>query len=98
MYLDIFKEKSIEDNFKSLQAYVIILSSIIMVTIILSEFININFLGTMKAITMMVGFWLFCSAFQHRMQKLPSLSKILILLLLMSIYWFGIFIYFIEKY
>lgn len=98
MYLDIFKEKSPEENFKSLQAYVIILSSIIIVTIILSEIIDSEFIGTMKAINMMIGFWLLCSAFQNRLQKITYPARIIIYLFLLVIQWFVIFIYFIEKY
>jgi hypothetical protein len=98
MYLDIFKEKSIEENFKSLRAFVVILSLIIMGTIIISEFTSGSFLGTMKAITMMVGYWLFCSAFQHHLQKVSYPARLLIFLLLGTIQWFGIFIYFTERY
>lgn len=98
MYLDIFKEKSVAENLKSLQAYVIILSSIIMITISLSEIKNTEFIGTMKAITMMMGFWLLCSAFQNYLQKISNPLKLIIFLLLSAIQWFGIFMYFVKKY
>jgi hypothetical protein len=98
VYLDIFKEKSIEENFSSLRAYVIILALIIMVVIIISEFTDISFQGTMKAITMMMGFWLFCAAFQHQLQKISYPRRLIIFLLLGAIQWLGIFIYFTEGY
>jgi hypothetical protein len=98
MYLDIFNEKSIEDNFKSLRAFVIMLSSIIMGTIIFSELSDMYYQGIIKAITMMMGFWLFCAAFQHLIQKISYPVRILIFLLLACIYWLGIFKYFTEKY
>jgi hypothetical protein len=98
MYLDIFKEKSQEENFRGLQAYVLILSSIIMSTVIISEFADMSSPGITKAITMMVGFWLFCSAFQNHLQKITYPARIIIYLLLLVIQWFVIFIYFVEKY
>lgn len=97
MYLDIFKEKSIEDNFKSLQAYVIILSLVIMVTTVFSELTGSDFSVTMKAISMMTGFWLFCSAFQSQLQKISYPTRLLIFLLLGAIQWFGIFMYFVDR-
>jgi hypothetical protein len=97
MYLDIFKEKSLEENFKSLRAFVIMLSSITMGTIVYSEFSDMDFQSTMKAITMMMAFWLFCAAFQHLLQKISYPIRILIFLLLGGIYWIGIFNYFINK-
>jgi len=98
MYLDIFTEKSPEENFKSLQMYIIILSTIIMASIILSEIFDSEFIGTMKAINMMVCFWLLCSAFQNRLQKITYPARIIIYLFLLVIQWFAIFIYFVEKY
>lgn len=98
MYLDIFEEKSVEENFKSLRAYVIILSLIIMGTIIISEFNDISFYKAMKTITMMMGFWLFCAAFQHHLQKISYTTRIIIFFLLGVIQWFGIFIYFTKGY
>lgn len=97
MYLDIFTEKSTEENFKGLRSYVIILSVIIMGTIIISELTDQTFSNTAKAITMMMGFWLFCSSFQYRIQKISYPMRLIIFLLLGAIQWFGIFIYFTQK-
>lgn len=98
MYLDIFNEKSPEENFKSLQVYVIILSSIVIVSVVISEFIGSEFTGTMKAINMMTGFWLLCTAFINRLQKVTYPTKIIVYLFLLITQWFVIFIYFVEKY
>jgi hypothetical protein len=98
MYLDIFRPKSDKENLKSLQGYTIILSVIIMGTIVISEATTWISRGTERAIVMMMGFWMFCSAFQRFLQKQPNVVKLAVFLILLIVYWMGIFVYFTLKY
>ncbi len=98
MYLDIFKPKSDKENLKTLQGYAIILSVIIMGTIVISEATPWISRGTERAIVMMMGFWMFCAAFQRYLQKQPYVLRLIVFFVLVLIYWAGIYLYFTLKY
>ncbi len=98
MYLDIFKEKSDKENLKSLQGFIIILSVIIMGTVVISEATAWISRGTERAIVMMMGFWIYCAAFQRFLQKQPYVLRLIVFFILVLIYWAGIYLYFTLKY
>jgi hypothetical protein len=98
MYLDIFKTRSDQENFRGLRISTAILSLIILTTIVIAESEAGLSRGTERAIVMLMAFWLLCLPIQGFLQTRPYLLKLIVYFIASFIYWGGIFRYFLVKY
>jgi hypothetical protein len=98
MYLDVFKTRSDEENFRGLRISTAMLSLIILMVIVIAESEVGLSRGTERAIIVMMAFGLLCLPIQGFLQRKSNALRPATYFGAALIYCGGIFRYFLVKY